>query len=1084
MTLPEISDIVHVRQRTYLVEDVVRDSEGSHTLVELSCVDDDAAGEFLQVVWELEIDARVVTDKGWTTIGSCNSQARFDPPRVFSAYLNALKWGCVTATRNDIFQSPFRAGIRVHPYQLEPLRKALNLPRVNLFIADDVGLGKTIEAALIAHELILRKRVNYVVVACPPAVQEQWREELLERFGMTFEVINRDFLVRIRSEQGYQVNPWGSHSRFIVSHKLLIDEEYKSLLRDFFGPLKYQSLLILDEAHHAAPASSSKHAIDSQFTRSIREIASRFEHKLFLSATPHNGHSNSFSALLEILDPIRFVRGVPALNKKSKSEVLVRRLKQDLKATGLASGFPKRSVVQIDIDGLGTDSPELRLSELLSEYRNLRFAQGRQQPNAKLSAIEIVLLGLQQRLLSSIEAFHRTLERHSKSVQSAADRATSAKSTGPTSAEIKTFIDGPDAPSETDDFVPEADGSDDDQLTATLTADFLRSESTKDDSVKIESFSKLLLEMQQIATKARFENCSKIEKLIDWIEVHQCSAIRSTAVAPESRRWTEKKLIVFTQYDDTLRYLKRTLERYILPTDSGELRIATYTGRTQKDERDELKHAFNSAPDEHPLRILLATDAAREGLNLQAHCHHLFHFDIPWNPSRLEQRNGRIDRMLQPKPEVFCYYFFYKQRTEDPVLKAMIDKTQNVLRELGSMSPVIETKLLKLFEKGIAKGNVKYMEQQIAGLSTAEERSKVILEELEDARHDELNKQIVTLRKALQLSKDWLDFDANDLIQSMNCALGILGVEGLVPAMRTGENSAAPVYRFPVGNDYVKRDVTWIADIDSLRRPRKTSERLWDWRKSAPIRDIVFSDPGTYADQSVQFHLQQRIVQRLLSRFRSQGFQNHDISRAAIVACSDPVPRVILIGRIAIYGQGAARLHEEIIYATAEYNDGENLRLLKGASEAKCIDLLKESLRSEKSEVPTDAASRVLRKVKENVTKLRKQLESKFEVVSERAAQALIKRGEQEAADLERIISQQVEQIDRDLRNIQASADKYLFLDEEQRQIELDRRHKHERLNQLAEELKTEPQKIKEMYSIKTRRFWPVGIVYLWPMSG
>lgn len=127
-------------------------------------MDEDAQGNELQIIWELEQDGRVVTKQAWEAIGSKG----FDTREYFASFFNTLRWHCVTATDPRIFQSPFRAGIRLDPYQLEPLRKALILPKVNLFIADDVGLGKTIEAGLIATELLLRRRIQNIVVACPP----------------------------------------------------------------------------------------------------------------------------------------------------------------------------------------------------------------------------------------------------------------------------------------------------------------------------------------------------------------------------------------------------------------------------------------------------------------------------------------------------------------------------------------------------------------------------------------------------------------------------------------------------------------------------------------------------------------------------------------------------------------------------------------------------------------------------------------------------------------------------------------------------------------------------------------------------
>ena len=231
----------------------------------------------------------------------------------------------------------------VRSTSLLPLRKALRLPRVNLLIADDVGAGKTVEAGLVLRELLLRRRIDFVVVAAPAGMVRQWQDELESKFGLAFTAIDRDQISALRRERGFGVNPWAAGARFVISHSLVAEETYVSGLRDLLGETRPRSLLILDEAHHAAPSSGSRYAVESQFTRAIRDLANRFEHRLFLTATPHNGHSNSFSTLLEILDPQRFTRGVP-VRPRELEPVMVRRLKSDLRHFG--EQFSERVVEQ------------------------------------------------------------------------------------------------------------------------------------------------------------------------------------------------------------------------------------------------------------------------------------------------------------------------------------------------------------------------------------------------------------------------------------------------------------------------------------------------------------------------------------------------------------------------------------------------------------------------------------------------------------------------------------------------------------------------------------------------------------------
>ena len=219
---PCIGDLVEVRSRRWLVE-AVEEPPDQSARVSLACADDDAQGQTLEVYWDFEIDRRILKQEAWSDLGSKG----FDPPRHFSAFLHTLRWNCVTATDPNLFQSPFRAGIKIDAYQMEPLRKALRLARVNLFIADDTGLGKTIEAGLIARELLLRKKARTVVVAAPASVPGA----VEGGDGGALRPPVRDPGSRLpcagAPRPGLRRQPVAhAQGRFLVSHNLLIDPAY------------------------------------------------------------------------------------------------------------------------------------------------------------------------------------------------------------------------------------------------------------------------------------------------------------------------------------------------------------------------------------------------------------------------------------------------------------------------------------------------------------------------------------------------------------------------------------------------------------------------------------------------------------------------------------------------------------------------------------------------------------------------------------------------------------------------------------------------------------------------------------------
>ena len=179
--LPEVGDLVQVRSRRWLVEEVVQSTAPGNTpVVRLACADDDAQGQSLEVFWDYELDRRILEEEGWADLAAKG----FDAPRQFAAFLHTLRWNCITATDPNLFQAPFRAGIKIDAYQMEPLRKALQLPRVNLFIADDTALGNTIDARLLARALLLRHKCKHLVVSPPPSVRQQCQPAPHGRLGL------------------------------------------------------------------------------------------------------------------------------------------------------------------------------------------------------------------------------------------------------------------------------------------------------------------------------------------------------------------------------------------------------------------------------------------------------------------------------------------------------------------------------------------------------------------------------------------------------------------------------------------------------------------------------------------------------------------------------------------------------------------------------------------------------------------------------------------------------------------------------------------------------------------------------------
>ena len=1038
---PRSGDIVRVRHRQWLVEAVVPPpSDGDGTVVKLVCLDDDNQGRALEVIWELELGAKVLQPEAH----GLGDAKRMDPPRHFAAYLHALKWNSVTATDAKLFQSPFRAGIKLMNHQLTPLQKALSLPRANVFIADDVGLGKTIEAGLIAQELLLRQRIEFILIVCPASVCLQWRDEMQKKFGLQFEVMNRSFIGRRRQERGFGVNPWSTHTRFIVSHPILRRPEYRDPLLQHIGERATKSLLILDEAHVAAPAGASRYAIDSKITDVVRDIAPRFENRLFLSATPHNGHSNSFSALLELLDPQRFTRGVPVRGRQQLDAVMVRRLKEDLRRLGVEQ-FPKRVLVSMQV-GTST-SPELVLATQLADYTALM------KPERGQGAL--VFINLQKRLLSSVEAFYRTLEAHHRAVTEGRAKTAVQLSLG-----------------DEDEY-----GADDDAFDEAEEAN-VEAESR---FVTPSSQAKALLDdMLRAAKQLRGAADAKVDALLGWIRQNQCPAAEVGGPNPKAsraeRQWTERRVLIFTEYGDTKRYLKNLLSSAIEGTDQADARIMEFHGGMSDEQREEVQRAFNSPPDTHPVRILIATDAAREGVNLQGHCADLFHFDVPWNPARIEQRNGRIDRTLQPAPEVRCHYFFYPDRAEDIVVKKLVEKVDTIQRELGSISSVLLDRLGGVMSGGIDAGTAAKLE----AAENAGELKKTASEEL-DSQQRELEKTKHELEEAGQIlnrSRKVMEFDPTLLRDALDVGLELAGGRKL-EAVKDVE-VGAEAWTMPAMPE------AWQSTLDSLRPARGRDEPFWEFRKKAPL-PVVFRPPPKMNSELAHLHLQHPVVQRVLGRFLSQGYSAHDLSRVTVVRTRhDSLVRVIAFGRLSLFGPGATRLHDQLISVGARWLEGKESELKPFADEAdrKAVELLEQVLAEAPSleAVAASVQAKLIAAAPAAFSTLWRHIHDEADAAAHEAERKLVQRGAEESEALRAILSAQRASIVAEVeRRAQLTFDDLRLDKREQDQWVKEKQYMGDRLVAIQRELEREPAQIEALYRVALRRLEPVGLVFLWP---
>ena len=606
----------------------------------------------------------------------------------FDAMLRASRWTALSPyldpsgngrPAQEHLASPFHGGVCIENYQLVPLLKALRMPRVNLLIADDVGLGKTVEAGLILTEMLLRRRIRRVLVLTPASLRRQWSEELWDKFSLQFEIVDRQSTDKLRRRLGMDANPWRAFSRVVASYHYLrqpdVLEQFRSACDNQTpegSPHLPWDLLIVDECHNLMPSSFGE---DSELAKMLRLVAPRFEHRLFLSATPHNGHTRSFTGLLEALDPVRFSRTselTPAMRRRI-DDVVIRRLKREINAASSGAGTGPRFCTRHPPKALSLvfSAQESRLSAAFDAFRHavreLVAEAGRPRRRAGTFAVEI----FGKRLLSCPIAFAESWSRAKQGF-----------------AEPRPAGDGQLATAER--AVRQATGDDREaqqrQATASTVVGAWLKAFTGDLRAEIDEIEDAIkglglnvgLNAPPIVSQTPIAD-ARFDQLIRLVE-------RRLRARGGGFR-TDERLVVFTEYKTTLDYLERRLRKHY-----GDERVLTLYGAggpggLDESGREHVKSAFNDPS--AAVRILVATDAASEGLNLHSTARYLLHYDCPWNPSRLEQRNGRLDRYGQAR-DVTVHHFVSDADPDLRFLDHVVRKADEIREDLGSVNEVFD----------------------------------------------------------------------------------------------------------------------------------------------------------------------------------------------------------------------------------------------------------------------------------------------------------------------------------------------------------------------------------------------------------
>lgn len=1017
---------------------------GEH-LVRLLSVSEDRHGDTVELIWEVEPGARVLDEIRLPEPRLHeDGSVEVDEPRMLDAFLNAVRWGAVTNADADVLESPYRSGIEIVDYQFEPLVRALDMPRISLLIADDVGLGKTIEAGLVAQELDLRHRMRNCLVVCPAGLQDKWQKEMRSRFGIEFRILNSDFVTEVR-RRNVHLNPLKAYPHLITSIDWIKRSERGRILEDAFAgdPDEFPrpfDVIILDEAHLAAPAGQN-YAVDSDRTRIIKRIAPYFEHRLFLTATPHNGHSTSFWALLELLDPRRFDKNVEP-TREEIDRVMVRRLKADIRRIDESAPFPRRELHAVPVTY--RDHEENAYDRLLSYLGRLERLN-KDRPTARTSA-RFVGETLRKRLLSSPASFATTIVQHHLTVTTKGHNlADGAVDVEPRQQSLDEAIDRA------------SDGYETDEDAAAATAD----------AVQLASHA-LVYDDDLLAD---------LEWLVDWgarndrSESGRLDALRGLideVCRTGASGWGDGRLIVFTEYLDTHKYLyEKLVAGGVEPS-----RIAELKGGMDPEERVRVSDRFNHPPghDEErgtSLRVLLCTDTASEGIDLQLQCHHLLHFDVPWNPSRMEQRNGRIDRHGQPSETADVHHFTGVGETsigrDTRIERRVADKLSTVLSDLGGANPLFDQ--LEAAHQDAIFGDEASLDRYDQEVET--QRTKTALTTTERR----LRSLLDDVRQRLANTRAELNADPAEIAHTVNVALALTHQRQLEPV-----DGRPGLYHVPALSD------EWAETLKDLVDPVSRERRL-----------LTFESPlAKPAPGPILAHLNHPLVAHATAVLRAQVWSTttHDQLHRVTSRYYDPHRiegdydwighlAAVAHARVLITGADGNRLHEQVVARAARFRSGRWAQLDADLH----ADLLWEA--SEPDQAPADEA--LLAEWGKVADNLLENLTARGHRVAEIKQKALEARMESELEALENDVDRAAGEMREALDRIRGHLDRPqagLFDAEESAQLQSDFDRLNARYQTIRDKVRSEIETVRDRYVTQDVRVFPIAVTFLHPKGG